>query len=66
MSTTYATRTIPTTSYNWRTIVSTSYNWRTWIWYIMTQLLDFLVTESWDYIINDNSINTNYTTRPII
>jgi len=56
MSTTYATRTIPTTSYNWRT----------WIWYIMTQLLDFLVTESWDYIINDNSINTNYTTRPII
>ena len=56
MSTTYATRTTP----------ATSYNWRTWIWYIMTQLLDFLVTESWDYIINDNSINTNYTTRPII
>ena len=54
------------TSYNTRPVVNTTYSTRPWIGFIMTEVLDFLMTEDDKYLITDESIYTSYSVRPII
>ena len=53
MSTSYSTRTPPTTSYTGRP----------WVNFLMTQDLDFLMTQDWNYIVLQDSLVSNYTWR---
>ena len=56
------------TSYNTRAIPTTNYWARTDVYFLMTQSLDFLMTQDDNYIVLQNSytLNTQYNTRPII
>ena len=57
-----------TTTYTTRNLINTSYGSRTdWV-FLMTQALDFLMTQDDNYIVLQNSYSdyTLYTTRPII
>ena len=57
-----------TTTYTTRNLINTSYESRTdWV-FLMTQALDFLMTQDDNYIVLQNSYSdyTLYTTRPII
>jgi hypothetical protein len=53
------------TNYNTRASVTpSSYTWRPWISFIVTELLDFLMTEDNSYLITNDSIWANYSIRP--
>ena len=48
-----------------RTIPTASYADRLRIWFLMTEALDFLMTEDNDYIVLEKSVINNYTGRTI-
>jgi len=58
-------RPIINTSYSTRAIPTSSYSARLEVWFIITQALDFLMTQDWNYLVTQDSIVSNYTTRTI-
>jgi len=68
MPTSYSSRTIPTTTFSGRSTVTTSYTTRIPdSIFLMTQLLDFLMTQDNNYIVlQDSYHDTIYTGRTLI
>ena len=51
------------TNYGTRPVINTNYGTRPWISFIMTELLDCLMTEDDNYLITDDSIYNSYNVR---